>query len=377
MLVIMSLSFKISTPVYKQEEFIETTLLSIKAQKAPFQLAVLDASPDDGSQKIIQKYKSIITYSYHHADEGQSAAIEEGWAHTEGDISAWLNSDDYYFPDTLQKVAQVFESHPEIDVVYGHCVYTRGDGSFSMYTPSIGTNPADLSWMDNIPQPSCFVRTNALKKVGPIKKNLHYTMDWELWLRLRNSGSKFYFLDEILSVACMHENTKTLSGKPERYVEIKNILLANTEGTKKIVALIKTASYNILEKLGAGKFAAHILRHGRKIKQKLSPPKTIVRGLQSWTNKVEKSCEVSLPWYKESGPGRVTVVASAPSGISLTYNGITTEMKDSKPCTISFFTEQIKAYEYTMVIKSTEENVQLFSLQSDNRGWYLYSLHLA
>jgi hypothetical protein len=245
-----------------------------------------------------------------------------------------------------------------------------------MYTPSIGTNPADLSWIDNIPQPSCFIRTKALQKVGPIKKDLHYTMDWELWLRLRDSGSQFYFLDEILSVACMHENTKTLSGKPERYVEIKNILLTNTEGTKKIVAFIKTTAYNVLERLGVGKFAAHVLRHGRKIKHKLFPPKTIVRGLQCWTNKVETSCEVSLPWYKEHAPSRVTVIADAPLGLSFTYNGKTTKLKDPKPCSVSFFTDEIKAYQYMTPLQSTEQNVHTFSLQSNRKGWYLYSLHL-
>lgn len=369
----MSLSFKISTPVYKQEEFIETTLESIKIQKAPFQLAVLDASPDDGSQKIIQKYKSIITYSYHHADEGQSAAIEEGWAHTEGDIAVWLNSDDYYFPYTLEKVTRIFEDNPQVDVVYGHCVCTRGDGSFFNYSPAVSPNPADLSWTDNIAQPSCFVRTKALKKVGPVRKDLHYTMDWELWLRLRDAGSKFYFLDEILSVACMHENTKTLSGREERFREISTLLLNHASGKQYISAILKKIAYQTFTFIGLRSIIGKTLRKARKFKYFLRPPQAYIRGLQSWTNKVNNECFVTLPWYKKTSPESVTIITSTPHGLSFTFEGKTIELNRSNKTTVVFFTETVTGYEYETVLPNTTSNILNFSLRSKNT-WQLFSL---
>ena len=50
------------------------------------------------------------------------AEINLGFAHTSGEIMAYLNSDDLLLPGALHTVARYFADHPDVDVVYGHRV---------------------------------------------------------------------------------------------------------------------------------------------------------------------------------------------------------------------------------------------------------------
>jgi glycosyltransferase involved in cell wall biosynthesis len=97
------LIFSISIPVYNQAKYLGTALESIRCQSTDVQLAVLDASADDSAQSVLVPYRGLIHYAYHHSDAGQSAAIQEGWDNTSGDVVAWLNADDYYFPTDIPR----------------------------------------------------------------------------------------------------------------------------------------------------------------------------------------------------------------------------------------------------------------------------------
>ena len=50
------------------------------------------------------------------------AAINTGLAEATGDIHAYLNSDDLYFPWSLEVAVAYLEAHPEVDVVYGDAI---------------------------------------------------------------------------------------------------------------------------------------------------------------------------------------------------------------------------------------------------------------
>jgi glycosyl transferase family 2 len=54
----------------------------------------MDATPNHSVQDVLDNFTGILSYRRHGQDSGQSAAIQEGWDHTDGDIFASLNSDD-------------------------------------------------------------------------------------------------------------------------------------------------------------------------------------------------------------------------------------------------------------------------------------------
>src|SRR5262245_48917442 len=147
------LRFSVSIPALGQAEFLTTALSSVRRQKVPVELAVLDASPDDSVQRVLEESGATVAFGYHRRDDGQAAAIQEGWDRTTGDIVAWLCADDYYFPDTLQLVAEAFAAHPDADVVFGHAVHLSSAGAFEGYFPTTDPDPASLLRGCSICQP--------------------------------------------------------------------------------------------------------------------------------------------------------------------------------------------------------------------------------
>ena len=111
--------FSVAVPVLGQAAFLPTALASLMAQSCPFQLAVMDATPDDSVQRALNGYAAILHYARHGSDAGQSAAIQEGWDHTTGEILCWLCADDYLFPYAFMEAEKVFRERPDVDVVYG------------------------------------------------------------------------------------------------------------------------------------------------------------------------------------------------------------------------------------------------------------------
>ena len=105
----------IVTPSYNQCQFVESTIQSVLAQGYPnLEYIVLDGGSSDGSVDTIKKYKHLLTYWRSGPDDGQYAAINEGFARSTGDILAWLNSDDVYLPGCLNFVASAFIAYPEM-----------------------------------------------------------------------------------------------------------------------------------------------------------------------------------------------------------------------------------------------------------------------
>jgi GT2 family glycosyltransferase len=60
-----------------------------------------------------------------------------------------------------------------------------------------------------IPQPSAFIRREALDAVGLLDESLHYTMDLDLFLRIARHREP-RFIGDVLSVATYHDDAKTV-----------------------------------------------------------------------------------------------------------------------------------------------------------------------
>ena len=318
------MSFSIAMPVYGQQQFIITALNSIRAQSVHFELAVMDATPDSSVQKILDDYEDIISYRRHGEDDGQSAAIDEGWKNSSGEYVAWLCADDYYFPDTLQAVQEVFEQHPEIDIVYGDSIYVDADDCFKMYFPSIENDVSCLPVHDCIAQPSFFMRRSALEKTGGLNLQLHYIMDWDLWSRLYKNGAKFYYLHQPLSVTRVYPETKTSGMSFSRYREINQNLKLQSSLFHRVRTLLGMLHYDLSEnKRNIPMHCIFLLLNLYLTVKKVFVPNYLgsLYGLEKRTNKITRTAIISFPWYDHEPPQMVTLETSPNVEVSLCVNG--------------------------------------------------------
>lgn len=176
----------IVTPSLNKGNFITETIESVLTQSYPrIEYWIVDGGSTDGTQDILRRYEDRLRW-ISELDAGQSAAINKGWQRTEGEIIAWLNADDLYFPDAVGKAVDFLGAHPEVEAVYGDCDYIDAQGRFLQSYP---TRPFDYrelvrSGVNFIPQPATFIRRRALEAVGFLDETLEYVMDFDYWLRL-------------------------------------------------------------------------------------------------------------------------------------------------------------------------------------------------
>ena len=216
--------FSIAVPVGAYHDLLASCLESLRRQTAPVQVCLLDASGDARVKQLADSFASLFHYRRHGPDAGQSAAIAEGWAHSDGDILGWLNADDFLYPDALRDAAGAFASDPGLDVVYGHSAICDEKFRMTGYHWAVSPPGEELQRGCNISQPSCFFRRQACEAVGGLDPNLHYTMDWDLWLRLAAARARFSLIEKPLSAVFWGAGTKTSNFAERRRGELHRLI---------------------------------------------------------------------------------------------------------------------------------------------------------
>lgn len=217
------------TPSYNQAPFIEKTIRSVLLQEYPnLEYILIDGGSTDDSLEIIKKYAGRLAYWESEPDRGQAHAINKGWARSTGDIVAWLNSDDIYYPNTLHKVAQQYLETPHIPTIIGACQFIDQDlNPLKIKIPPIPLDFEGILKGHEVPfQPSVFINRQILGTVGYLREDLYYAMDWEYWLRIsRQYRTKpSITIPETLSGFNTWAGGKTKSGMGEDLKERRKIL---------------------------------------------------------------------------------------------------------------------------------------------------------
>jgi glycosyltransferase involved in cell wall biosynthesis len=220
----------IVTPSFNQSRFLEQTIRSVLDQGYPnLEYIIVDGGSSDGSVDIIRRYAHRLSYWVSERDLGQTDALNKGFALATGDIVAWVNSDDFYYPGAFAAAVAAFQADPGLGFVYGRG--NRVNESGDVIREFEATRPFDLEVLvygvDYILQPSTFMRRQALHAVGPFDPALHYAFDWELWMRL---GKRFpaRMLDRIVAAGREYPSAKTFTGGFARVEEIRRIVSRHT-----------------------------------------------------------------------------------------------------------------------------------------------------
>ncbi|MEA3273357.1 MAG: glycosyltransferase family 2 protein [Patescibacteria group bacterium] len=191
----MPSKISIITPSFNQARFIDKTIQSVLNQDYPnFELIVIDGGSTDGTLSILKKYGNRIRW-ISEKDKGQTSAINKGLKMAEGEIIAYLNSDDTYEPKTFQKIVNFFKKNPDKKWAYGKCrIINEKDKEIRR----------PITWYKNfllrkysykkllaenfISQPATFWKRELHQEFGYFDEKENFCMDYEFWLRI---GKKY------------------------------------------------------------------------------------------------------------------------------------------------------------------------------------------
>ena len=215
----------IVTPSFNQGKFLDATLESVLGQGYPaLEYLVMDGGSEDNSVEVIKQRESELSFWRSGPDQGQAAAINEGFKRCTGVILGWLNSDDLYTSGTFSEVATLLGKITDQPVVlYGGCELFRHEKRSGEDRPAVPFDPQLLQVTDYLDQPSVFWTRAAWDIVGPLDESLHYAFDWDWFLRAARS-CKFICSNKVLSRYRIHSAHKSGTGGGKRWRELVEVV---------------------------------------------------------------------------------------------------------------------------------------------------------
>ncbi|MDQ3004218.1 MAG: glycosyltransferase [Chloroflexota bacterium] len=245
----------IITPSYNQARYLDATIQSVLSQDYPrIEYIVIDGASTDGSVEIIKKYAktlesdSLLSKAQSHSidwwisekDNGQADAINKGLARANGNILAWLNSDDYYFPNTISAAVKVFEDNPDVVMLYGDMLAVDEQGQTINLLKYRQLSLKDLLCFQIIGQPAAFFRRTAYEKTGGLDPKFHFLLDHHLWIRLAQQG-RILHVPQIWAAARYHAEAKNRAKAAEFGREAFRILgwAKSQPGLSEVVAHVE------------------------------------------------------------------------------------------------------------------------------------------
>ena len=203
------------TPTLNQASFIEETIQSVLGQGYPdLEYRVVDGGSTDNTLDILKRYDGQLSW-LSEADSGQANAVNKGLRLATGDVLAFLNSDDLYEPGALLTVGEYFANHAEAAWLTGKCINIDQFGKVIRQRTRLYKNVfltlnqySILQVLNFISQPATFWRRTATQRIGFLDERLHYTMDYEYWLRL-GKQYRLHFIPRDLACFRIHRASKS------------------------------------------------------------------------------------------------------------------------------------------------------------------------
>lgn len=200
-------------PLYNQVDYIERSIFSVLNQDySNIELIIIDGGSTDGSIEIIKKYESYLAYWMTEPDEGQSDALNKGFEHATGEIFGWLNADDLYMPDAIERAVDALNKEKYKSVVFGDYLTIDKEDNIIKKEFAFDFSVGQFLYEGfHLNAQSMFWKKDVHFRFGKFDKSLHRTMDYDFILRigLREGQKRFLRLPIPLGCFRRHEAQKT------------------------------------------------------------------------------------------------------------------------------------------------------------------------
>lgn len=182
-----NLKVSVITATYNRGATIERSISSVKSQTyTNIQVVVVDGASQDNTMRVVSPMLNDKDVLQSEPDQGIYDALNKGLVLADGDIIAFLHSDDLYFDkDVISKVVEIF-SDESIDVVYGDVCFFSGNNvtKTKRRYRSDKLSERNLAWGKMPAHPAMFIKRHIFEEIGHFKTNFNIAADYEFLCRL-------------------------------------------------------------------------------------------------------------------------------------------------------------------------------------------------
>lgn len=209
------ISVSVITVAFNTVATIGETLDSVRRQMwRPLESVVVDGASTDGTQDIVADYADITGTVVSEQDKGIYDAMNKGIALARGEVLHFLNADDSFAsPLVVNEAVRAFQSHADIDLVFGDAVYCSPEGRYLRRYRHV--NAWNLVYGDLCHQ-VVFSHRRLFDRFGTFNVDFRINADYDWLLRVFRGGAKAFYLPIAVANfrvggACSEDVSKTLA----------------------------------------------------------------------------------------------------------------------------------------------------------------------
>ena len=211
-------------PTYNRAAMLPSAVESVLSQTfQDWELIVIDDGSSDQTPDVVAKImaRDLRIRSYRQANSGLPATRAKGVELAVGEYIAFLDDDDSFAPDKLERQAAYLEAHSEMDLVYSH-VETKGENCPlpEKWPDKPADNFFDLVKQCTIQPNAVLVRSKAFEKFGNFRTKLKSGDDYEMWLRIAAKG-RLAFLPGVVGTYHWHSKNMSRNGRQRSKSNLK------------------------------------------------------------------------------------------------------------------------------------------------------------
>ncbi len=202
-------SIAVIIPTYNRIDTIPGALDSVLDQThPPDEIIVVDDGSTDGTAELLpEKYPSVKVLRQQQA--GVSSARNRGVASAESEWIAFLDSDDLWMPEKLERQMQAIDSNPGTVLCHTNEIWIRNGrrvNAMKKHGKSGGWIFQDCLPLCAISPSSVLIRRDLLDSLGGFDPSLPACEDYDLWLRICARHPVLYLPDSLITKYGGHED---------------------------------------------------------------------------------------------------------------------------------------------------------------------------
>jgi glycosyltransferase involved in cell wall biosynthesis len=218
----------IVVPTYNRPDLVRRAVRSVLEQTySEIECIVVDDGPSEETRAAVESFDDDrVHYLRHSTNRGASSARNTGIEFARGDYVAFLDDDDEWHPEKLEKQVPLLESSPpEVGFVYCWMRYFNGDEVVNTVDPTLSGNVfSDVLDVQRLAGcPTLLVRAEVIEEIGRFNQDLPRGNDGEFIRRLARAYETDYVPEVLVHVHVDHDYTR-ISREDE--VGIRNALHA-------------------------------------------------------------------------------------------------------------------------------------------------------